>query len=187
MGALVQYCYRVYMKNGDTWTEYTNWPDNNNVHSELLSNKTTSKISIQAPPGTIVQIEGKDIVIGRSGIFDFDNEDINISSLLFPEGRDTQVLLVAAQNILGQVKADLTSDIALLNGGNPNYSAFCENLKQQYSSKTYTTQIIQDGETVDFSVTGIAEAIAVFQEAEQGIGSQNSDLKNIIVNYVEND
>ena len=73
MGALVQCCYRVYMKNDNIWTYYTsNWPQD--INGNLLTDKTTSKISIQAPPGTVVQIEGKNFIIGRSGIFDFDNE-----------------------------------------------------------------------------------------------------------------
>ena len=180
MGALVQCCYRVCTKNGDSWTYYTdNWPQD--VNGNLLTNKTTSKISIQAPPGTIVQIEGKDIIIGRSGIFDFDNEDISVSSLLFPAGVDNTAQREAASRILTQVRQDLTADIS------KSDSALCTDLKTQYTSKEYTTWIIQDGQSVDFTVTGIAGAIAAYQEAEEDTGVQNLDLKNIIVNYIEND
>ena len=185
MGALVQCYYKVYTKNGDVW-EYQispNWP--NDEHSNLLtSGKTTSKISIQAPPGTIVQIEGKDIIIGRSGIFDFDNEDISVSSLLFPAGVDNTAQREAASRLLAQVREDLRSDA---DPQQTNDSALCVNLKNQYTSKEYTTWIIQDGQQVNFSVIGIAGVIAAYQEAEEDTGVQNLDLKNIIVNYIEND
>ena len=180
MGALVQCCYRVYTKNGDLWTYYTdNWPQN--INGNLLTNKTTSKISIQAPPGTIVQIDGKNIIIGRSGIFDFDNEKIKVSSLLFPAGVDNTAQREAISRILAEIRQDLNEDI------NKSDLALCTDLKTQYTSKKYTTQIIQDGQQVDFTITGISGAIAAYQEAEEDTGTQNLDLKNIIVNYIEND
>ena len=48
----------------------------------VFNNKIVTKLGIQAPPGTIASINGKPILIGRTGIYELD-EDIKIESLSF--------------------------------------------------------------------------------------------------------
>lgn len=50
-----------------------------NITEELIDGKTVSKLGIQAPPGTIFQINNGNIVIGRTGIYEI--QDVKINSL----------------------------------------------------------------------------------------------------------
>jgi hypothetical protein len=42
-----------------------------------------------APPGTVMLLNNKTIVVGASGIYDFDVSGIDINSLSFPAQEDT--------------------------------------------------------------------------------------------------
>lgn len=60
----------------------------NNIDSERLkngnwldSNKKIIKLGIQAEPGTKVDIDGNEIIIGRTGIYELDNENIKIEKV----------------------------------------------------------------------------------------------------------
>ena len=50
-----------------------------NITDNLIQGKIVSKLGIQAPPGTIFQINGGDIVIGRTGIYEV--QGVKIDSL----------------------------------------------------------------------------------------------------------
>lgn len=51
-----------------------------------------TKLGIQAKKGTIVHINGADIKIGNTGIYELDNV-INIKELYFPNGADEDTLI----------------------------------------------------------------------------------------------
>lgn len=60
----------------------------NNIITDYLQNKYTNlkslkKIGIQGPPGLMFTINGEEIKIGKSGIYELYNENINISYLGF--------------------------------------------------------------------------------------------------------
>lgn len=50
------------------------------------------KIGIQAVEGTIVTINGVDIKIGKTGIYELDNV-VSIKSIIFPDGADEDTIV----------------------------------------------------------------------------------------------
>lgn len=50
------------------------------------------KLGIQAEEGTVVQINGANIKIGKTGIYELDNV-VAIRSLIFPNGADDQTII----------------------------------------------------------------------------------------------
>ena len=52
----------------------------NNTTSLVFENKSWVKLGIQAPPGTQWEINSKQILIGRTGIYELD-DDIEINTL----------------------------------------------------------------------------------------------------------
>ena len=63
--------------------------------SELTTETTKpvlSKLGIQAAKGTIVNINGIPIKIGKTGIYELD-EVVNIKSLIFPNGADENTIV----------------------------------------------------------------------------------------------
>ena len=50
------------------------------------------KLGIQAEEGTIVQINGANIKIGKTGIYELDNI-VDIKSLVFPNGADADTII----------------------------------------------------------------------------------------------
>lgn len=51
-----------------------------------------TKLGIQADEGTVVQINGVNIKIGKTGIYELDNV-VDIKSLIFPSGADENVII----------------------------------------------------------------------------------------------
>lgn len=51
------------------------------------------KLGIQSTPGTIVNINGTDIKIGVTGIYQLETNLIKIKSLVFPQGADDNTLI----------------------------------------------------------------------------------------------
>lgn len=84
---LVQRYYQVDGSGSNSANDSKDWPGDPNANI-MASGEKTSKISIMAPSGTVVQLNSGSysakIVIGASGIFDFDNPDIEIDSISFP-------------------------------------------------------------------------------------------------------
>jgi hypothetical protein len=63
--------------------------------SELTPETTKpvlSKLGIQAAKGTIVNINGISIKIGKTGIYELD-EVVNVKSLIFPNGADENTIV----------------------------------------------------------------------------------------------
>lgn len=56
--------------------------DTDITNGNIIANKTITKLGIQAPPGTMLSINNKPILIGRTGIYELD-DDITIDSLQF--------------------------------------------------------------------------------------------------------
>ena len=50
------------------------------------------KLGIQAAPGTIIKVNGVEIKIGKTGIYELDNV-VNIKSLSFPNGADENTIV----------------------------------------------------------------------------------------------
>ena len=50
------------------------------------------KLGIQAAPGTIIKVNGVEIKIGKTGIYELDNV-VNIKSLSFPNGADETTIV----------------------------------------------------------------------------------------------
>lgn len=51
-----------------------------------------SKMGIQTAPGTIIKINGTEIKVGKTGIYELD-EVVNIKSLSFPYGADADTII----------------------------------------------------------------------------------------------
>lgn len=57
-----------------------------------ITKPVLSKLGIQAAKGTIVNINGISIKIGKTGIYELD-EVVNIKSLIFPNGADGNTIV----------------------------------------------------------------------------------------------
>ena len=51
-----------------------------------------SKLGIQTSPGTIIKVNGVEIKIGKTGIYELD-EVVNVKSLSFPNGADADTII----------------------------------------------------------------------------------------------
>lgn len=51
-----------------------------------------SKMGIQTSPGTIIKVNGVEIKIGKTGIYELD-EVVNVKSLSFPNGADADTII----------------------------------------------------------------------------------------------
>lgn len=66
---------------------YITTPSNMDIHKEIVSQMKMgnfSKLGIQAPPGTKFQINGIPIMMGRTGIYELD-EDVQVATLVFEQ------------------------------------------------------------------------------------------------------
>lgn len=60
-----------------------------NTNSETIE---LTKLGIQADQGTIITINGADIKVGKTGIYELD-ETVAIRSLIFPNGASSNVIV----------------------------------------------------------------------------------------------
>lgn len=105
---------------------YITTPSGINIHKEIVSQMKMgnfSKLGIQAPPGTKFQINGISIMMGRTGIYELD-EDVQVATLVFEE-------------IPNYEKDDEKTGIALSEG--------ISLMKE--AKELYNTYIIKDAET----------------------------------------
>ena len=51
-----------------------------------------TKLGIQATPGTVIKVNGVEIKIGKTGIYELDNV-VNVKSLSFPNGADETTIV----------------------------------------------------------------------------------------------
>lgn len=57
-----------------------------------VTKPTLTKLGIQAEVGTLIRINGVDIKIGKTGIYELD-ETVSIQSLSFPNGTDENAIV----------------------------------------------------------------------------------------------
>lgn len=65
------------------------------------------KIGVQAPAGTKVIINGEEIIIGRSGIYELDHDFIAITSVIVPVPEKYVLKLEATEQALAEGKAEM--------------------------------------------------------------------------------
>ena len=161
----------------------------------LLNGDSTSKISIQAPPGTKIQLDNKNIIVGRSGLYDFDNTNVPaITSLVFPQPmRYIRSEVVQADKILLEGYLDTILDqIDTLLSDNPlstdaNYKDFSLNGQKIYQGER-TKTAVQSPYNFTFHDTvlyGFSAVLSQYLKTIQGeLTTQNIDIMNVVVNYV---
>ena len=151
-----------------------NWADT--VDGNLLGeNEVTSKISISAPPGTIVQLVSraqqdipKRILIGQSGIYDFSYDGIEIQEISFPSRTEEESALKdEVDGVMDQVKT-IADNIGESPYSDQDRTAFCESMKDLF--------YLDSSLTLYDIVTSWLEQSAKMQG--------NDNLNNVIVNYI---
>ncbi len=160
-----------------------NWPDDT-FGNIIINNATTSKISIMAPPGTVVQLTAADlpekkILIGASGIYDFDNENIQINSISFPEAENQAEEI----NILQSYLRKASSQIITLSDSSTedDYKSFCSAIQNLIFPGTRPDDQSADMTLGDMTATYLATI------SNQVRGNTAAQLHDIVVNYITND
>ena len=161
------------------------WPQD--PYGEVLTQGPTSKISVMAPPGTVMLLNDKKIVVGASGIYDFDVSGIDIDSLSFPApiGTDAEKTEVKGQlnilyNALIDILQNLKDTISKIDINNPEsisdqrYFNFCDSLRGLLS------QGFLSSNTILLVGNVISRYITLYNDFLNG----NTSLENIIVNYI---
>ena len=158
-----QYIYKVldtvsgsYLKNSDV---FNNMQDGA-TETPVITNNFT-KLSFQAPTGTNIIIDGKTVIIGRSGYYEVP-EGIRVGSFSLKAG----MIYTPAQN--DKVKAALT----ILSGTVSELNTAIENAKNDVS-------IIVDNKQFEEDYQKYQDAL----EAEP-TASVSVPLENIIIDYV---
>lgn len=169
-----------------------NWPENKNDNI-LDSETTTSKISIMAPPGTLVKLtdengHDKDAIIGLSGIYDFDHKEIRISQLRFPDRINNEPLRAALKNILDQFIKNIQNilDTSIDNQNNIDYNYFCESMRDLILKENYSNDNASEIIPSVYGEDGLTGVLSQYIAAQYDYAQGNADLKNIIVNYIVN-
>lgn len=157
------------------------------------------KIGIQAPPGTKFSINGKKMIMGRSGVYELESTGIQITSLIFYKDAVYQYLEDSTKEI--REKAEVLSKVA--QAYYQKYVANKTDLKDYYDawqlyysgdSKIY--YYIDDAGLISFSNNGTpdnqylgqAEAEEVYLQSIWGVYGDTGtykDLENIIVDFVQ--
>ena len=166
--------------------------------TNLLAGDNTSKISIQAPPGTEVQLDNKTIIIGRSGLYDFDNTQVSpITSLIFPQPKryvrsaiiqqDKILLEGFLQIIKSQIGTQLSNHSLSTDSDYQDFSIKGQKIYQGERNKTAAQSIYN----FDFNGTtlhGFSEVSSEYLKTIQGeLITENTDIMNVVVNYIAND
>lgn len=161
------------------------WPSDQ--HGEVLTQGPTSKISVMAPPGTVMLLNNKTIVVGASGIYDFDVSGIDINSLSFPEQENTsnekteiKSQLNELYNALIDVLQNLKNTISKIDIDNPEeisdqrYFDFCDSLRSLLSQGFFSNE----------KMLLIGNVISRYITLYNNFLNGNASLENIIVNYI---
>lgn len=181
---------------------------NNNVESDSTVSTITffdslsdgyEKIGIQAPPGTKFSINGKAMIMGRSGVYELESTGIQITSLIFYKDKIYKYLEDETSD--KRARAELLSKVA--QAYYQEYVANKTNLTDYYNAwqlyysgdpKTYYsidgTGLISFSETgtVENQYLGQAEAEEVYLQSIWGVYGDTGvykDLENIIVDFVQ--
>lgn len=153
--------------------ETGSYPSGIDIYTDILTQITPNsltKIGIQAPPGTQLQMNGiKEIMIGRTGIYELD-EGISITSLKFyrPKTYEVNKEETAKNQVRGQEQMDAAKEA---------YDKTVAGL-DKFSSTYY--QELQKAEST-YS-TALNAGYSLYQtkiyDAEEG------DLTNVIIDYI---
>lgn len=164
----------------------------------LLNGDSAAKISIQAPPGTEIQLDNKSIIVGRSGLYDFDNDNIPpITSLVFPQPvryirtevvvEDKLLLEGFLRTIQGQVNDSLSDNPLSTDNDYKNFSFDGQKIYQGERTKTAA----QSPYNFNFNGTilyGFSGVLSQYLKTIQGeLTTENIDIMNVVVNYVTSD
>ena len=151
-------------------------PNGIDIYTEILDQINVTaikKLGIQAPTGTICYVNNKEIMIGRTGMYELEDV-VTVSSLYFVEKQiyilnkeATENQLMDAKQRIAALEAEREAQMKMLD---PNDSE-------------YYTKYISIQETY---YAGYSVALELYNEALQGIYIQGGkeDLENIIVDYL---
>lgn len=191
MATLRQFYYRV-LENGSFQSQYPGQPESFFERNLLESEpKGASKISIQAPPGTEILLNNKRIIVGRSGLYDFDNDDVPaVTSLVFP-----QPVKYIRSDIDYDYLAELQSFLTTIRGyivtlGNTmDYQKFCTDGQLIYmGEKIDQSKYNFYSEEQEKTLHGFYEVLQEYLKTLQGeLEIENIDIMNVVVNYVTSD
>lgn len=140
---------------------------------EAGSNEHISKVSIQAPSGYELNIDNKTIIIGRSGLYDLDNEDLEIKKIEFKQPHVASISYPdtsAYETALDSLQQNCSTLIAT-------------------TTASFANQLIQP---IEIIIDGVTSTITSYQLASDYLQAKNGivtytetgDANNIIINYV---
>ena len=145
-----------------------------------------------------VQLDNKSIIVGRSGLYDFDNDNVPpITSLVFPQPvRYIRTEVVVADKLLlesflrtiqGQVDDSLSDNPLSTDNDYKNFSLDGQKIYQGERTKTAA----QSPYNFNFNGTtlyGFSGVLSQYLKTIQGeLSTENIDIMNVVVNYVTSD
>lgn len=154
----------------------TSNPSNINIFNNILNQigvSSIKKLGIQAPNGTICYVNGQEIMIGRTGMYELD-EVIIVSSLYFVkkqiyilDSAATADQLEDSKRRIDQLEAKRQADTALLIKTDPDYYKKYIEIQEEFYK-------------------GYSIALELYNEALQGIyiNGGEEDLENIIIDFL---
>lgn len=153
----------------------------------LGGNEATSKISIMAPPGAIVQLNGKNIIIGKSGIYDFDNDLISITSIVFPASQNYGADRYEYRSSLQKLKEELQkacTDASTL--AQINATTGIRTPEDSATRKSRDDRAKKFCNTILTIYTQYISTINDYRSVQDDANGGNENLSNVIVNYIIN-
>lgn len=154
----------------------TSNPDNINIFNDVLRQlgiSSIKKLGIQAPNGTICYVNGQEVMIGRSGMYELD-EVIIVSSLYFVkkqiyilDSSATADQLEDSKKRIDALELKRQSDTLALSRSDPDYYKKYIAIQEEFYK-------------------GYSVALELYNEALQGIyiNGGEEDLENIIVDFL---
>lgn len=186
MSAIGQIYYRVVdtSSTGDGKHYISSGIDIYNDIVSASSAKQFTKVGIQAPPGAqVVMNASKTIMIGRTGIYEFD-EDIVITSMKFvrptvyiKDEKESESKKQEGEKIIKEAKAALEAAIAALGEepADPTSDAY----------KTYWNGYNEANETY---ITAFQKGSAILNQGLNGVYKEDKtvigELDNVIVDFI---
>lgn len=161
-----------YMING-SHDDDTGFTPGHFFDENLFNGKQISKLSIQAPESTVVLINGREILIGGSNIYDFTAENVIITSLIFPsQEASDDTKLKRLQELLQTQIANIIDDISPVETADPD--SVSEQTKDIF--KTACNTLI----SIDAS-----NAQGYLTEVTKSSHGNPDSLQDVIVNYIQ--
>lgn len=178
MGTLRQRYHRVPVYDGATLS-YRSSSDFEALPYTITASgqQYISKLSIQAPQGSEIEIDGKTIMIGRSGLYDLDNDNLYIHSITFLQPRIA---------VTTQISTDIRDAYAnALNTIKSSLSATTDTVS--FANKIIETHSISIPNVEEEKVFNIIELANAYNEARTGrisYDQRGGEADNIIINYL---